>query len=77
MAHGSMEASNVNPFVESKQVLPIVFHCKSVKECLLSHAKCPFLWTSKQAYDGIGNGGLEVENIFILIKSYCAEGQLK
>ena len=55
----------------------LFFIVNQSKNVFLSHAKCPFLWTSKQAYDGIGNGGLEVENIFILIKSYCAEGQLK
>ena len=42
----------------------VFFIVNQSKNVFLSHAKCPFLWTSKQTYDVLGNGGLEVENIF-------------
>ena len=41
----------------------LFFIVNQLRNVFLSHAKCPFLWTSKQTYDVLGNGGLEVENI--------------
>ena len=76
MAHGSMEDSNVNPFVESKQVLPFVFHCKSVKECFSFACKVSISLDFKA---GIRWQAIQASKlkIFYLIIRYCADGQLK